>query len=160
MIDVQVYRTFVEAGRVAYVNFGDDYGKLVVIIDIADQNRVLVDGDDFPRVLYPLKRLTLTKLVVPLQRGARTGTLEKACEEFKLDEKWEATPTAKKIAQREKRASLSDWDRFKVMRQRKQRSHMVKKLVHKAISKKKPAPPKKAKAPAVVEKKGKGKAKK
>ena len=100
----------------AYVNFGDDYGKLVVIVDIADSNRVLVDGDDFPRVLYPLKRLTLTKLVVPIQRGSRTGTLEKACEEFKLTEKWEGTPTAKKNAQREKRAGLSDWERFKVMR--------------------------------------------
>ena len=132
-----------QAGRVAYINFGDDYGKLVVIVDIADSNRVLVDGDDFPRVLYPLKRLTLTKLVVPICRGSRTGTIESACEEFGLEKKWQETPTAKKIAQRELRANLSDYDRFKVMRQRKQRSHAVKKLVHRAISKKKPAPPKK-----------------
>ena len=145
-----------QAGRVAYINFGEDYGKLVVIVDIADSNRVLVDGDNFPRVLYPLKRLTLTKLVVPIQRGSRTGTIENACEEFGLEKKWQETPTAKKIAQRELRANLSDYDRFKVMRQRKQRSHAVKKLVHRAISKKKPAPPKKpAKQEKAVVQKGK-----
>lgn len=124
----------------AYINFGEDFGKLVVIIDIADQNRVLVDGgDEFPRVLYPIRRLTLVKLVVPIQRGCRTGTLKKAIEEFKLSEKWAETPTCKKIAQREKRASLTDWERFVVMRNRKERSHVVRKLVHRAISKK-PAP--------------------
>ena len=53
-------------------------GKVVVIVDIADANRVLVDGPttDFPRVLYPLKRLSLTGLKVPgVLKGARTGTL-------------------------------------------------------------------------------------
>jgi ribosomal protein L14E/L6E/L27E len=36
---------------------------LVVIVDIVDQNRVLVDGlKAFPRVVYPLRRLTLTRL--------------------------------------------------------------------------------------------------
>ena len=137
----------------AYINYGDDFGKLVVIVDIADANRVLVDGgEEFPRVIYPLKRLTLVKLVVPIQRGARTGTLKKATDEFGLKEKWEGTPTFKKITQRETRANLSDWERFKVMRARKNRSHIVKKLVHKAISKKKPAPPKKgaSKEKAVV----------
>ena len=55
-------RDFVEPGRVCFVNFGEDYGKLVVIVDILDSNRVLVDAPakKFPRVIYPLKRLTLT----------------------------------------------------------------------------------------------------
>lgn len=30
-----------EIGRVALVNYGKDYGKLVVIVDVIDQNRVL-----------------------------------------------------------------------------------------------------------------------
>lgn len=29
-----------EIGRVALVNYGKDYGKLVVIVDVIDQNRV------------------------------------------------------------------------------------------------------------------------
>merc|ERR1712113_414916 len=153
-----VYRTFVEAGRVAFINFGEDYGKLVVIVDFADQNRALIDGENFPRVLYPIKRLTLTKLVIPIQRGARSGTLQKAVEEFKLNEKWAATPTAKKLAMRETRVNLTDWERFKVMRNRKRRSYTVRKLVSKAISKKKSkAPPKKAAPPAKAPAKKKGK---
>ena len=143
----------------AYINFGDDYGKLVVVVDIADQNRVLVDGvkingeKTFPRVLYPIKRLTLTKVVVPIQRGCRSGTLEKAAEKMGLADTWAASPPAKKLAMREKRASLSDWERFKVMRERKRRAFTVRHLVSKAISKKKPA--KKA-APAKPAKGGKG----
>jgi ribosomal protein L14E/L6E/L27E len=60
------------------VNFGRDYGKVVVIVDIADENRVLVDGPTtgFPRVLYPLRRLTPTGIIVPnVLKGSRTGTL-------------------------------------------------------------------------------------
>jgi large subunit ribosomal protein L14e len=75
---LQVYKKFVQPGRVAYVNFGEDYGKLVVIVDIADMNRVLVDGptSGFPRVLYPLRRLTLTGLRLPILKGARAGTVK------------------------------------------------------------------------------------
>ena len=62
----------------AFVNYGEDFGKVVVIVDIADMNRVLVEGptSGFPRVLYPLRRLTITRLLVPLTRGARSGTLK------------------------------------------------------------------------------------
>lgn len=34
------FKRYVEIGRVALVNFGEDYGKLVVISDVVDQNRV------------------------------------------------------------------------------------------------------------------------
>lgn len=37
------YKRYVEIGRVALVNFGEDYGKLVVINDVLDQNRVRLD---------------------------------------------------------------------------------------------------------------------
>lgn len=39
-IVVQVYSLFVEVGRVAFINYGPDAGKLVVIVDVVDQNRV------------------------------------------------------------------------------------------------------------------------
>jgi large subunit ribosomal protein L14e len=72
-------RDYVEPGRVCFINYGEDYGKMVVIVDFVDINRVMVDGmGQFPRVLYPLKRLTLTKLkVANILKGARTGTLKK-----------------------------------------------------------------------------------
>lgn len=40
----QVYTRYVEVGRVALVNYGEDTGKLCVIVDIVDQNKALVDG--------------------------------------------------------------------------------------------------------------------
>lgn len=34
------FKRYVEIGRVAMVNYGTEYGKLVVISDIVDQNKV------------------------------------------------------------------------------------------------------------------------
>ncbi len=34
------FKRYVEIGRVALVNYGEDYGKLLVITDVVDQNRV------------------------------------------------------------------------------------------------------------------------
>ena len=75
---LKVFRRYVEAGRVAFVNFGEDYGKVCVIVDIVDSHRVLVDGPTtgFPRVVYPLKRLSLTSLKLKLCRGARSSTVK------------------------------------------------------------------------------------
>ena len=125
-----------EAGRVAFINFGDDYGKQVVIVDVADSNRVLVEGENFPRMILPLKRLSLTKMKIAIQRGARTGTFLKAAKKAELSKKWAETPIAKKLAKRATRANLSDLERFQCMISRKKRSLAIKKKV-KVISKKK-----------------------
>lgn len=37
---LQVFKRFVEIGRVAFVAFGPYEGKLVAIVDVIDQNRV------------------------------------------------------------------------------------------------------------------------
>ncbi|RZS24320.1 hypothetical protein BHM03_00057374 [Ensete ventricosum] len=34
------FKRYVEIGRVALVNYGKEYGRLVVIVDVIDQNRV------------------------------------------------------------------------------------------------------------------------
>lgn len=38
------YERFVHIGRVVYIAHGDDKAKLVVLVDVVDQNRELVDG--------------------------------------------------------------------------------------------------------------------
>lgn len=40
LVVLQPFKRFVEIGRVALVNYGKDYGRLVVIVDVVDQNRV------------------------------------------------------------------------------------------------------------------------
>uniref|UniRef100_A0A2P2LFF4 60S ribosomal protein L14 n=1 Tax=Rhizophora mucronata TaxID=61149 RepID=A0A2P2LFF4_RHIMU len=34
------FKRYVEIGRVALINYGKEHGKLVVIVDVVDQNRV------------------------------------------------------------------------------------------------------------------------
>ena len=126
-----------ETGRVCYINFGEDYGKMVVIVDLADRNRVLVDGlGKFPRVLMPLCRLTLTKLKLDLLKGARTATVLKAAQKYDLTAKWEKTSAFQKMSRFNLRRQTTDLDRFKIMLNRKQRNYEVRKLVHARIAKK------------------------
>lgn len=67
-----------------------------------------------------LRRLSLTKLKVAIPPSARPGTVAKAAAKAEIEKKWNETAYAKKLATRTKRASLSDFDRFKVMVLRKQ----------------------------------------
>ena len=59
----------------------------------------------------------------------------KVADAFKLKDKWEATSHAKKMVTRAKRANLNDFDRFKVMINRKNRSFKVRQLAKKMIKK-------------------------
>jgi large subunit ribosomal protein L14e len=67
------------------------------------------------RQAIPFKRLSLTDIVIPIQRSPRLKALTKAFQDAKVLEKWEKTAWAKKQAVKSKRASLNDFDRFKVM---------------------------------------------
>jgi len=130
-----VFKRFVEIGRVAVINYGPDAGKLCIIIDIFDQNRAFVDGpssiNGVARQSIPLKRLSLTDLTIKIPRSPRLKTLVKAYNDAGIQEKWEKTAWAKKIALRKKRASLNDFDRFKVMVAKKEKSRLVRQEVRK-----------------------------
>jgi large subunit ribosomal protein L14e len=52
-------------------------GRLVTIVDILNDKRVLVDGENIQRQLIPVRRLQLTKQVLKIGRGVRTGKLTK-----------------------------------------------------------------------------------
>merc|ERR1711865_358084 len=127
------------AGRLAYINFGEDYGKPVIVVDWADSKRILIEGAAFPRCMYPLRRLALTKVKVALNRGARSAAVQKLWKSAKVDEKWQKTRAAQKLDAEAKRANLDDMGRFSVMINRKQRAFAVRKLVSKQINPKKGA---------------------
>mmetsp|Transcript_13126 Transcript_13126/g.21150 ORF Transcript_13126/g.21150 Transcript_13126/m.21150 type:complete len:135 (+) Transcript_13126:149-553(+) len=124
-----VFKRYVEVGRVVLINYGPDAGKLATIIDIVDQNKCLVDGPlevtGVPRQVIPYSRIALTDLTVKIQRNARQKTLKKAWEEADAMAKWESSSWAKKLAAKKKRASLSDFDRFKVMVAKKQKAEII-----------------------------------
>ncbi|KAJ8932592.1 hypothetical protein NQ318_023374 [Aromia moschata] len=91
----QPFRRFVETGRVAVVSDGPNKGKLVSIIDVIDQTR---------RLLHVYVR--------------------KAWSDAKVDEQWTESVWAKKRAAKDKRAQLTDFDRFKLRRVRSRRNHI------------------------------------
>ncbi|KAI8375930.1 ribosomal protein L14-domain-containing protein [Radiomyces spectabilis] len=118
------FKRQVEVGRVVLLNYGADSGKLAVIVDIVDHNRALIDGPTtgVARQAYPYRRLTLTSLVVKgLPRAAGQKVVKKYLEKNATIAAWEKTAWAQKLAQRETRANLSDFDRFKLMKFKAQR---------------------------------------
>ena len=93
----------------------------------------MIDSPHVPRQAFPLAHLSLTNFVVSaLPRASRTGTVAKFWEKAAVDAKWAESAPAKKIALKEKRWALNDFDRFKVMVLKKQRRFEVKKAVAKA----------------------------
>lgn len=75
-----------------------------------------------PRQVVPFSRVILSEFTLPnMPRSARTPTVKKHWEAAEIDNKWKATNWAKKREQQTKRAALTDFDRFKVLRLKKQR---------------------------------------
>lgn len=155
MADIEVNASqwrLVEVGRVILFTHGKYLGRLAVIVEIIDHKRVsfrtsvpfsndfyanillqvLVDGPSkkdnasVPRHASSLANLIITPLVIPkLPRGAGRGAVAKFWEKEGVESKWGESTWAKRRAQREKRLALSDFERFKVFRLKKQvRNHL------------------------------------
>ncbi|KAF7403397.1 hypothetical protein HZH68_006191 [Vespula germanica] len=125
MVDIPFQR-FVESGRVAYVSDGPYQGKLVAIVDVIDQNRVLVDGPaaNVPRGQMRLNELHLTKFRLRFPYTGSTRVVRKAWEISEIDNLWKNTMWARKVAAKKKRAELSDFDRFKLRKARQIRNKL------------------------------------
>merc|ERR1719145_502947 len=76
--------------------------------------------------MMPVKRLSLTDLKTTIPRAAREKTLKLALEKEDTMNKWKATAWAKKLAAKEARAAMTDFDRFKLMVAKKRRAQVVK----------------------------------
>ena len=135
-----VFKRFVEVGRVIIINYGPLTGKLAVIVDVLTTTKVIVQGlkGGVRRQELSLRRVTLTDDKINIKRGAKRDEVFKAIEEYKLNDKYKKSTFAKKAEKREKRANLTDFDRFKVMRLRQKRAvlrHMALKKLGKAKGK-------------------------
>ena len=143
-----VFRRFVEVGRVIVINYGPLTGKLAIIVDILTTTKVLVQGlkGGVRRQELSLRRVTLTDDKIDIKRGAKRDEVLKAIDAYKLEEKFKKSTFAKKVELRQKRANLTDFDRFKVMRLRQKRAalrHAATKGLKKAGDKKEKKPKKK-----------------
>jgi large subunit ribosomal protein L14e len=91
-------------------------------------HQVLVEGTSsdpelvVPRQSVPLAKCLLSALIIEkLPRGARQATLKKLWEKSEIDTKWKESNWAKRREQIQRRKGLTDFDRYKVMRLKKQR---------------------------------------
>ncbi|CAN2389715.1 ribosomal protein, partial [Pristimantis euphronides] len=131
----QVFKRYVQVGRVAYISFGNHAGKLVAIVDVIDQNRALVDGpcSGVRRQAMPFKCMQLTDFVLKFPHSARQKCVRVAWEKEKINEKWAGTNWAKRIDARDRKAKMTDFDRYRVMKAKKMRNkiirHEMKKIV-------------------------------
>ncbi|XP_039755529.1 60S ribosomal protein L14 [Pararge aegeria] len=118
------FERYVEPGRVALVSDGKLKGKLVSIVNIIDQTRALVDGpgSGIPRQQIRLNQLHLTKFRLSYSFTAPTRVVRKAWSDAKLNEKWADSQWAKNLANKEKRAQMTDFDRFKLTAARVKRN--------------------------------------
>merc|ERR1712108_10076 len=124
-----VFDKFVEVGRLVYINQGKFQGKVAVIIDIVDANRVLVNGPttDVPRHVINLKRVNLTDYrMKKLPRSCRSKTVKKFLQKSEILKKWEESNWNKKL---KARATTTDFDRFKIYLARKKRSQFIREKV-------------------------------
>ena len=55
----------------------------------------------------------MTSLKVNIPAGARSGAIRKQYEKDDIDDKWGATAYAKKLASREAKRNMNDFDRYK-----------------------------------------------
>ncbi|KAH9801587.1 Ribosomal L14e domain-containing protein [Citrus sinensis] len=113
--DLIIESLYVEIGRVALVNYGKDYGKLVVIVDVLDQNRALINAPDMVRSQMNFKRLSLTDIKIDINRVPKKKSLIEAMEKADVKNKWENSSWGKKLIVQKRRAALNDFDRFKLM---------------------------------------------
>merc|ERR1712226_1571263 len=117
-----------QVGRVVYINFGPCKGKLAVVVDIVDENRILVDGPTtgVDRQVILTKRMALTKFrVKSVLRNQKVSALKKNIETYGLAKRWAETGFAKKLASQARRAELSDFERHQAMVLRRRVSAQV-----------------------------------
>ncbi|XP_026396629.1 60S ribosomal protein L14-1-like [Papaver somniferum] len=104
------FKRYVEIGRVALVNYGECYGKLVAIVDVIHQNRgngatreeqraaclhplrhLLMLLSDMVRSQMSFKRLSLTDIKIDIGRIPKKKVLIGAMEAADVKRKWESS---------------------------------------------------------------------
>ena len=119
------YNRFVQVGRVARINYGPQEGKLATIVDILTDKRVLIDGEGISRQAIPVRRLQLTKQVLKVGRGIRTGKLSKLIAKENVQKTFNESSIGRAYASQSRRQELTDFERFKVLALRRRLSKLV-----------------------------------
>ncbi|KAI0444491.1 ribosomal protein L14-domain-containing protein [Xylaria telfairii] len=127
----------VEVGRLVLVNNGPYTGRIAAIVEIISEKRVLVDGPSseeklvVPKGPIALSDVLLTDLKLEIPRAVRTGTLKSFWENDGIDKKWQDSKWAQRSQRTERRKALTDFQRFQLLRAKKQQRYEVRKALAK-----------------------------
>merc|ERR1712088_556986 len=102
-----------------------EIGRIAVIVDVVDQNRVLLDGPGLERQTYRIKSLHLTKFACKFGHSAKTSVVKKAWEDEEISKKFEASSWGQRMKKSVIRANLSDFDKFKLNKLKIQRRRII-----------------------------------
>ena len=121
------FERFVQTGRIAKLFSGPYKGRLVAIVDVIDQNRVLIDGPltGVPRQEYRLNNLHLTKFRLKFPYHAPTRVVRKTWSDSDLKTQWLASQWSSKAKNVVKRTHMNDFDRFKLRYAKRQRNKIL-----------------------------------
>ena len=120
-----MYNKFVEIGRVARINYGPLEGKLATIVDVINDKRVLVDGEEIQRQVIPIRRLQLTKIKAKVLRGAKSGKVKSILKKEKVAQNFANSSIGKAFAAQKRRQNLTDFERYKVLVLRRKLSKLT-----------------------------------
>merc|ERR1712151_502810 len=117
-----VYSKHIEIGGIVY---SEKAKKPAAIVNVISLKRLLVDDGSCGRFEVNAKNIRLTDLKVKISWGARPGTVKKAWAAANMTEAYAGTDMAKAAATKQRRANLTDFERYKLMRLKQARNRIV-----------------------------------
>jgi len=123
-----------ELGRVVYINYGPLAGKPAVVADIVNGTKVIIDGPGIgiERQVISVRRLELTKFKLGnFAKSDKSNDLKKKIVEYDLLNRFNSCGVGKRIVKQNKRAALTDFERFKVLVLKRKLAKSVRTYVNK-----------------------------
>merc|ERR1711942_363378 len=119
---IMVFEKFVSIGGVV---FSEAHQKPMAVVNVISLNRLLCDDGNCGRFEVNVKNIRLTDLKIKISWGARPGTVKKAWAAANMADAWAKTDLATGMATKARRANLTDFERYKLMRLRQARNRIV-----------------------------------
>ena len=86
---------------------------------------MLIDGEGVSRQVIPIRRLQLTKQVLGIGRGIRSGKLSKVIAKENIQKTFNETSLGQAFNKQARRQNLNDFERFKVVTLRRRLSKLL-----------------------------------
>jgi len=124
------YKRYVQRGRLALLGYGPDKGKVALITDLLDQNKVQIDNpvQNVKRQVVSIKWLVLTDFCVPVEKVPNSAEAEELIKSNGLVDKFYASNWGKKVQAFQRRDQLTLEERREARRLLSQRRQAIQKL--------------------------------